>query len=189
MWVTFVTHNLGQALNGQLIRRFESTSSFGSCSRTRPASSRATGPPPVRAVSLRPGILAPGRSRPLPSASPPHLDPILRTKLHRPPVTEDLVCRTRLHERLDLGLETPVTLVAAPAGYGKSMLVSQWAESREAPCAWISLDEADSDLGLFLRYVVAAVEKVAVQLLQSNPENATPLIRRWLGNAVDYGEV
>jgi len=50
---------------------------------------------------------------------------ILRTKLHRPPVTEDLICRTRLHERMDLGQQTPLTLVSAPAGYGKSMLVSQ----------------------------------------------------------------
>jgi LuxR family maltose regulon positive regulatory protein len=62
---------------------------------------------------------------------------------------------------MDLGLSTAVTLVAAPAGSGKSMLVSHWAESLKRPCAWVSLDEGDSDLGLFLRYVVAAVMMLA----------------------------
>ena len=53
-------------------------------------------------------------------------DPILRTKLHRPPVVPDLVHRARLHELMDRGLHRPLTVVSAPAGYGKSMLVSQW---------------------------------------------------------------
>ena len=73
-------------------------------------------------------------------------------------MTGDLVRRSRLHEQLDIGLQTPVTLVAAPAGYGKSTLVSHWAESRAEPCAWVSLDEGDSDLGMFLSYVLAAVQ-------------------------------
>jgi LuxR family maltose regulon positive regulatory protein len=107
-------------------------------------------------------------------------------------VTEDLVCRTRLHERLDLGLETPVTLVAAPAGYGKSMLVSHWAESRERPCAWVSLDEADSDVGLFLRYIVAAVQSVApgsceevAGLLHAANLPSGPVLARTLANELD----
>ena len=54
--------------------------------------------------------------------------PIIRTKLHRPPVTDKLVFRKRLHERMDLGLQMPLTVVSAPAGYGKSMLVSHWVE-------------------------------------------------------------
>ena len=84
-------------------------------------------------------------------------DLILRTKLHRPPVTEDLVTRTRLHERMDLGQETPLTLISAPAGYGKSMLVSQWVETSEEPCAWLSLDADDSDLATFVSYLLASV--------------------------------
>ena len=63
--------------------------------------------------------------------------PIIRTKLHRPPVTDRLVCRRRLHERMDLGLQTPLTVVSAPAGYGKSVLVSHWAEELEQPSAWL----------------------------------------------------
>ena len=86
--------------------------------------------------------------------------PLLRTKLHRPPVTTDLVHRERLHERLSQGLEIPLTLVSAPAGYGKSMLVSSWVESIEQPCAWLSLDETDSDITEFLTYVIAAIRTV-----------------------------
>ena len=83
--------------------------------------------------------------------------PLLRTKLHRPPVTTDLVHRERLHQRLNQGLELPLTLVSAPAGYGKSMLVSHWTQSLDHPCAWLSLDETDRDLTEFLIYMVAAV--------------------------------
>ena len=84
--------------------------------------------------------------------------PIIRTKLHRPPVTDQLVCRTRLHERMDRGLQIPLTVVSAPAGYGKSTMVSHWAESLDRPCAWLSLDTTDSDLDVFMEYVLAAVQ-------------------------------
>ena len=84
--------------------------------------------------------------------------PIIRTKLHRPPVSDQLVCRGRLHERLDLGLQMPLTVVSAPAGYGKSMMVSHWAESLDRPCAWLSLDTAENDVTDFLEYVLAAVQ-------------------------------
>lgn len=84
--------------------------------------------------------------------------PIIRTKLHRPPVNDQLVCRGRLHERLDLGLQMPLTVVSAPAGYGKSMMVSHWAESLDRPCAWLSLDTAENDVTDFLGYVLAAVQ-------------------------------
>lgn len=67
-------------------------------------------------------------------------------------------------ERLDQGAQGPLTLVAAAAGYGKTTLVSSWIESFAAddevtrsPAAWITLDERDSDLGLFLRYFIAGV--------------------------------
>ena len=83
--------------------------------------------------------------------------PLIRTKLHRPPVTEQIVCRKRLHERMDLGLQMPLTVVAAPAGYGKSVLVSHWAEELERPCAWLSLNTSESDIHLFSEYLLAAV--------------------------------
>jgi LuxR family maltose regulon positive regulatory protein len=86
--------------------------------------------------------------------------PIIRTKLYRPPEPEDLVCRQALHERLDAGLKLPLTLVAAPAGYGKSTAVAHWLEALDIPSAWVSLDEGDGDLGVFLQYFLAAVREM-----------------------------
>ena len=84
--------------------------------------------------------------------------PIIRTKLHRPPVTDRLVYRKRLHERLDLGLQMPLTVVSAPAGYGKSMMISHWAETLDRPSTWLSLDTTENDVHDFLEYVLAAVQ-------------------------------
>ena len=94
------------------------------------------------------------------AAGPDAAAGILRTKLHRPPLPQDLVPRTRLLERLDNGRVRPLTLVSAPAGYGKSMLVSSWLEKADWPNAWLSLDEADSDFRQFLGYFVAAVKSI-----------------------------
>lgn len=89
--------------------------------------------------------------------------PTVRTKLHRPPVPSDVVCRKALHDRLDEGGHKPLTLVSAPAGYGKSTLVAHWLETREGRSAWLSLDEVDDDLRTFLGYVVAALKSVFPQ--------------------------
>jgi LuxR family maltose regulon positive regulatory protein len=86
--------------------------------------------------------------------------PIIRTKLHRPPVARDLVCRKAMHVRLEEGGHQPLTLVSAPAGYGKSTLVSHWLETRDGSSAWLSLDQTDGDLRTFLGYVVAALQTV-----------------------------
>jgi LuxR family maltose regulon positive regulatory protein len=86
--------------------------------------------------------------------------PVIRTKLHRPPLPRDLVRRDALHDWLDDGGHQPLILVSAPAGYGKSVFVSQWLESRAGPSAWVSLDKTDGDLRAFLSYVVAAVHTV-----------------------------
>ena len=86
--------------------------------------------------------------------------PRLRTKLHRPPVAEDHLHRKRLLERLNKHIHRPLTLVSAPAGYGKSTLVSCWLEACDIPSAWISLDETDNDLRMFLVYFLAAVQRI-----------------------------
>ena len=83
--------------------------------------------------------------------SGPQSIPIIRTKLYRPPEPENLVCRQALHEQLDAGLKVPLTLVAAPAGYGKSTAVAHWLEALDTPSAWVSLDEGDGDLQVFLQ--------------------------------------
>ncbi len=86
---------------------------------------------------------------------------ILRTKLYRPRMPRDFVCRLRLHKVLDQGPITPLTLVSAPAGYGKSLLVSHWSDLQETPCAWFSLDESDSKVSSFLDYLLFSIETVA----------------------------
>jgi LuxR family maltose regulon positive regulatory protein len=84
---------------------------------------------------------------------------ILRTKLHRPPVPRDFVPRPALLARLEEGRQRPLSLICAPAGYGKSTLVSHWIEATDAVSAWVSLDDRDDELRTFLSYVTAALEQ------------------------------
>ena len=85
---------------------------------------------------------------------------ILQTKLHRPAAPLDLVPRTRLLDQLDAGRVRPLILVSAPAGYGKSVLMSNWLEINDWPSAWLSLDKGDSDLRQFLSYFLAEIQSV-----------------------------
>ena len=87
-------------------------------------------------------------------------DPLISTKLHRPPVDRNHVHRPHLLERLDQRRRRPSTLVSAPAGYGKSFLISCWLELCDIPSAWLSLDENDNDLRKFTAYFIAAVETI-----------------------------
>ena len=94
-----------------------------------------------------------------------YIIPVNRTKLYRPPAPLDYISRNTLDSRLDHGTDLPLTLVCAPAGYGKSTLVSHWLANRQTAnvlsSAWISLDEVDSDVRIFLTYVVAALRTVS----------------------------
>ena len=87
--------------------------------------------------------------------------PLIRTKLYRPRITGDLVPRPRLLEQLEQRRDRPLTLVVAPAGYGKSTLVSSSLETCDWPSAWLSLDEHDNDLAQFLSYLVAAIQTIS----------------------------
>ncbi len=69
----------------------------------------------------------------------------------------------RLQKYLDCGVWSSLTLISAPAGYGKTILVSQWLESRNEPSAWISLDAEDNQLSQFLAYFIAAVQQMFPQ--------------------------
>ena len=98
--------------------------------------------------------------------------PLLTTKLHIPPIRSELVSRPRLIERLDEGLGHKLTLVSAPAGFGKTTLLSEWVQVRRPAttpvrAAWLSLDEADNDPVRFLAYLVAALRGV---LKPSSPD-------------------
>jgi LuxR family maltose regulon positive regulatory protein len=77
--------------------------------------------------------------------------PLLRTKLHRPPVVADHLHRQHLLDWLNKRLHRPLTLVSAPAGYGKTTLISCWLESLDIPSAWLSIDKTDNDLHRFLK--------------------------------------
>src|ERR1700693_245601 len=90
--------------------------------------------------------------------------PILATKLYIPPLRPNVVSRPRLIERLNKGLHGKLTLIAAPAGFGKTTLVSAWVEGIERPTAWLSLDEGDNDPTRFLTYLVAALRTIAATL-------------------------
>jgi LuxR family maltose regulon positive regulatory protein len=86
--------------------------------------------------------------------------PILRTKLYRPPVTDDYVSRPTIERSLEASINKPLTLVVAPAGYGKTTLVSRWLSEFDSQYAWLSLDESESDLRLFLSYVLEALQTI-----------------------------
>ena len=86
--------------------------------------------------------------------------PLMTTKLHIPPVRSGLVSRPRLIKCLDTGLQHKLTLVSAPAGFGKTTLLSEWIAGCERPGAWVSLDKGDNDLARFLAYLVAALQTI-----------------------------
>src|SRR5712691_10168917 len=90
--------------------------------------------------------------------------PILATKLYNAPLRPNVVIRPRLLERLNEGLHRKLTLISAPAGFGKTTLVSEWLAGCHRPTAWLSLDEGDNDPTRFLTYLVAALQTIAATL-------------------------
>jgi LuxR family maltose regulon positive regulatory protein len=91
---------------------------------------------------------------------------LLQTKLYIPPLRPNLVPRPHLIERLNQGLQLgrKLTLVSAPAGFGKTTLVSEWIAGNERPVAWLSLEEGDNDPSRFLAYLVAALQTVVADI-------------------------
>jgi LuxR family maltose regulon positive regulatory protein len=84
---------------------------------------------------------------------------LLATKLHVPGPHPGLVPRPRLAERLEEGLVRGLMLVCAPAGYGKTVLLADWARRSQRPVAWLSLDAGDNDPARFWRHGVAALDR------------------------------
>jgi LuxR family maltose regulon positive regulatory protein len=85
---------------------------------------------------------------------------LIQTKLDPPPISSDLITRPRLLDYLNHDLDRKFTLISAPAGYGKSVLLAQWLHTLERPLAWLSLDEHDNDFNLFLTYFLGAIRKL-----------------------------
>src|SRR3954454_14334916 len=89
---------------------------------------------------------------------------ILTTKLYIPPPPSKVVLRPRLIEQLNAGLQRKLTLISAPAGFGKTTLVSAWGAECDRSVAWLSLDAGDSDPTRFLTYLVAALRTIAAHI-------------------------
>jgi LuxR family maltose regulon positive regulatory protein len=87
-------------------------------------------------------------------------DVLLATKLHLPGPRPGLIARPRLIRQLDEGLAQGTVLVSAPAGYGKTVLLAEWARIGRRPTAWLSLDAADNDPARFWRHVVVALDRI-----------------------------
>lgn len=95
-------------------------------------------------------------------------DPLLLTKLYLPPARANRVIRTRLVHRLEEGLRQNhhLTLVSAPAGFGKTTCISEWVNTLSIPVTWLALDSADDDPGHFFTYFIAALQKVDARIGQ-----------------------
>jgi LuxR family transcriptional regulator, maltose regulon positive regulatory protein len=102
--------------------------------------------------------------------------PLVETKLYPPKLRRSLVARPRLSGRLSRGAESRLTLISAPAGFGKTTLLAEWlaATPTERPVAWLSLEESDSQPASYWTYLITALQAVvpgvgasALQLLQS----------------------
>jgi LuxR family maltose regulon positive regulatory protein len=111
---------------------------------------------------------------------PDPLNSLLATKLHLPRPRTQLVLRPHLVEQLQQGRDRALTLVSAPAGFGKTTLLAQWLADSGAPTAWISLGPEDNDPTSFLSYLIAALQildarfgATALALLRT-PQPPTP---------------
>jgi LuxR family transcriptional regulator, maltose regulon positive regulatory protein len=122
---------------------------------------------------------------------------LLATKLHRPAPPPRLVQRSHLMQRLDEGLQSgcQITLISAPAGFGKSTCASEWLNSLDLPVSWLSLDASDDDPARFLAYLVAALQKtdegigreIEAGLQSGQLSPAEPLIAALLGDIEKMG--
>lgn len=116
----------------------------------------------------------------------------LHTKLYRPSLPEDYVARPQLLARLDDILHRPLTLLTASAGYGKTTLLSAWIDQAPVPCVWVSLDEGDNDLVVFLGYFITAIRSVfpdfgeqLLAFMQAAALPSLPVINLYLANELN----
>src|SRR5437016_254089 len=123
------------------------------------------------------------------------LTPLLATKLHRPLPRAHLVRRPQLAARLTQGVMGPLTLVSAPAGFGKTTLLAQWLAESGMPVAWLSLEPGDNELVRFLSYLIAAFQTLdphlgagALTLLQMPPPASAETVLTLLTNDVGSHE-
>src|SRR5512135_223015 len=94
---------------------------------------------------------------------------LLTVKLYVPPPRPALVLRPRLTAALSKALTHSLTLVSAPAGYGKTTLVSAWLRESGVPSTWLSLDESDNDPARFLQYFGTALQPIVPTIQAERP--------------------
>lgn len=87
------------------------------------------------------------------------VEPLLTTKFYYPQPREGLVARPHLIQHLNAGERGMVSIISAPAGYGKTTLLSSWVAQSKHPVVWLSLDENDNNLSTFLTYLAAAIQR------------------------------
>ena len=107
---------------------------------------------------------------PISSELPAHpipIDTLIRTKFYLPRVSKDVIPRDRLLERLNSRLDGKVTLVCAPAGFGKTTLLVEWLKSIDCSSAWLSLDEGDNELPVFVHAFATAVQTIFPESCQN----------------------
>jgi len=125
-------------------------------------------------------------------------DQLIRTKLHKSLTRQEFVSRPRLYEQITKGLRGPLTLITAPAGFGKTTLLASCIADHGVPVAWLSLDKNDNHTGRFLTYLIAAIQEVdktigieAVQRLSVSQEALPETIVTSIINDLDvaFGEI
>jgi LuxR family transcriptional regulator, maltose regulon positive regulatory protein len=109
--------------------------------------------------------------------------PLLRTKISVPHIPPDFVHRPRLTERIDRGVIGPLTLLAAPAGFGKTNLLTEWTEQTDLPVAWLTIDSDDNELSRFFRYLIGALQILEPRL----GEEALDFIQSTRDSGVEVG--
>jgi LuxR family maltose regulon positive regulatory protein len=117
---------------------------------------------------------------------------LIQTRLHIPPLRAKHIQRPRLFSSLEQALERKLILLSAPAGYGKTTLLSAWARRTSWPVAWFSLDRGDNDRTRFFTYLLSALQRIQPQVGQitsgllaarqapSNEQLLTPLLNELL---------
>ena len=85
---------------------------------------------------------------------------MLLTKLHIPAAGINIVHRPELYEKLNIGLSRKLILVSAPAGFGKTTVVSDWIDQNKIPAAWFSIDNGDNDPVNFLSYIISGIQSI-----------------------------
>ena len=105
---------------------------------------------------------------------------LVSTKLHPPPVREETITRERLLERLRSGSDRSLTLVACPAGFGKTTLLAAWreAEAGRKPVAWLTLDEGDNDPVVLWSHAIEALRRASPAVASAAPAHTvvTPVV-------------